>query len=173
MICTVWRKILFPFLSLTLRAIWCVCVCVYICIYVCMYVYIFKNIFHLVVSFPFFLRKNLFRLFELSLYTSNLQICSPIRFSFFLSFFLRRVSNRDRTKLFVSSSFSFEEMRNPVSLETIVHYIDRQNFTKILCTIKRDTNDSLSFRDVNAPSIKSIRISWSINVYTREADNRI
>ena len=87
MICT-WRKILFPFLSLTLRAIWCVCVCVYICIYVCMYVYIFKNIFHLVVSFPFFLRKNLFRLFELSLYTSNLQICSPIRFSFFLSFFL-------------------------------------------------------------------------------------
>ena len=64
-------------------------------------------------------------------------------------------------------------MRNPVSLETIVHYIDRQNFTKILCTIKRDTNDSLSFRDVNAPSIKSIRISWSINVYTREADNRI
>ena len=138
-----------------------------------MYVYIFKNIFHLVVSFPFFLRKNLFRLFELSLYTSNLQICSPIRFSFFLFFFLRRVSNRDRTKLFVSSSFSFEEMRNPVSLETIVHYIDRQNFTKILCTIKRDTNDSLSFRDVNAPSIKSIRISWSINVYTREADNRI
>ena len=77
----------FPF-SYIARNLVCVCVCVYICIYVCMYVYIFKNIFHLVVSFPFFLRKNLFRLFELSLYTSNLQICSPIRFSFFLSFFL-------------------------------------------------------------------------------------